>query len=77
VSTERKQMMLSDDPGAVALGAYCGACHAAPLPMRHTMAEWSPVVARMELHRLQRGFDPIPANDRAALLGFLQAGAKP
>ncbi|MDQ6950348.1 MAG: hypothetical protein Q9M26_01630 [Mariprofundales bacterium] len=76
ISAERKQLIASDDPGAVALRAYCNTCHAAPMPKRHRAAEWPSVVARMELHRMHRSYEKIGAGDRAVLLHFLQAGAK-
>jgi len=77
ISDARKQLNRSEAPGAVALRAYCNTCHAAPLPLRHTAAEWPQVVARMEIHRMHRSYEPIGADDRATLLKFLQAGAKP
>ncbi len=64
------------EPGAVALGKNCGSCHAPPNATRHTAAEWPQVVARMELHRVQRGLGEIAPDERALLLAFLQAGAK-
>ncbi|MDQ6963490.1 MAG: hypothetical protein Q9M13_01070 [Mariprofundales bacterium] len=64
------------DPAAIALQRNCSSCHAPPHGNRHTAAEWPQVVSRMELHRLQRGFDTIPPAERAALLALLQAGAK-
>lgn len=65
------------DPAAIALQAHCSACHAPPHADRHTAAEWPQVLSRMELHRLQRGFNTIPPAERALLLSLLQAGAKP
>ncbi|MDX8414236.1 MAG: hypothetical protein R8J85_09140 [Mariprofundales bacterium] len=65
------------DPAAIALHTHCSACHAPPSGNRHTVAEWPQVLSRMELHRLQRGFDTIPPTDRALLLSLLQSGAKP
>jgi len=65
------------DPAAIALHAHCSACHAPPSANRHTAAEWPQVLSRMELHRLQRGFDTIPPADRGLLLSLLQSGAKP
>ncbi len=63
-------------PGAKALREYCSACHAAPPARRHTAGEWPQVVARMELHRVQRGMGEIPEEARAQLIAFLKQGAK-
>ncbi|RMH49820.1 MAG: hypothetical protein D6682_08410 [Zetaproteobacteria bacterium] len=64
------------DPGLAALTRNCSACHAPPRAKRHTAAEWPQVVARMELHRVQRAMGPIPPADKKALLAWLVRGAK-
>jgi len=75
-ATNRQAQVLTG-PAAIALQKHCSACHAPPRADRHTAAEWPQVLSRMELHRLQRGFGPIPATERSLLLSLLQSGAKP
>lgn len=65
-----------ESPGARLLTTHCSGCHAAPLPDVHTAAEWPNVVYRMQQHRMHQAYDPLPQEDVATLIGYLQRHAK-
>lgn len=50
----------------------CSACHRPPQPQMHRAHEWPQVVARMEQHRAERGLAPLPRQERALILEYLQ-----
>lgn len=61
--------------GAKLLHRYCSSCHGAPQPSAHTAAQWPNVVARMEQHRVLRGFGPMDPHDLERLIDYLQHNA--
>lgn len=55
---------------------HCSQCHAPPHPGTHVAVEWSPVVARMRQHMVQRGLRDVTATEQESILHYLEAHAK-
>jgi len=56
---------------------HCSACHAPPSAKLHSSEEWTAVINRMDLHRLEARMPSLTDSDRAAVLAYLQSHAKP
>jgi len=50
----------------------CSQCHAPPQPTAHIRVEWPNVIARMQLHLVQRSMAPMPEADIAVLRRYLE-----
>lgn len=57
--------------------SFCARYHAVPSPMQHTADQWPFVVDRMKRYMYLRGMRMPDAQQTAALLEYLQAGAYP
>jgi len=55
--------------------AQCSECHVPPRTTAHTAAEWPSVIARMQLHRVQRRIAPMMAADMKAVRDYLVRNA--
>ena len=62
--------------GAQLMMRNCTPCHGAPQPTAHTASEWEGVVARMQQRRAAKGFPPIPGEEVAVIMEYLQAHAR-
>ena len=56
--------------------AQCSQCHAPSLPSAHTAAEWPSVIARMQMHRIERRIPPIMAADMVRVRDYLTRYAR-
>ncbi len=63
--------------GARLVAARCGACHAVPHPARLRATDWPAMLALMERRMGERGLAPLAADERRAILAYLQAHARP
>lgn len=61
--------------GAVLLKEYCSGCHGAPHPTDHVASHWPNVIARMQTHRIREAYNPVPDDDKAVILSYLQKHA--
>lgn len=53
----------------------CSGCHAPPLPGAHPAREWANVIARMQLHLVQRSMPPITVADMPVVREYLETHA--
>jgi len=51
---------------------HCSECHAPAQPSAHPASEWPNVIARMQMHRIQRSLGPVPAADIAVIRRYLE-----
>lgn len=70
------QEELSGLPGFQPYQHRCEACHGLPDPMLHRPSEWPGVVDRMGGHMTEAGLFPLSAEQRVAIVEFLQAASK-
>jgi len=66
------------DKGSHAFEVYahnCSECHAPPLPSAHPANEWPGVIARMQLHLVERSMAPIDPKDMLVVRDYLVAHA--
>jgi len=54
---------------------HCSECHAPAQPSAHPASEWPNVIARMQMHRIQRSLGPIPAADITVIRRYLESHA--
>jgi len=67
---------VADSPAARVFVDRCGVCHDVPHPARHDYAGWRYLVPVMERHMAERGMRGLSADERAAILGYLQKFAR-
>ena len=63
-------------PGARIVQAKCSQCHGPPQPSSHTAVEWPGVIDRMQMHRAQKAYTPLTAEEREVLLQYMRTYAR-
>lgn len=66
------------DAQSAAFAVYmrsCSECHAPPLPKVHLATEWPGVIARMQMHIVERSMAPITAADEKVIRDYLVSHA--
>ena len=61
-------------PGLQETQRMCSQCHALPSPTQHHPAAWPGIVARMENHMVASKRPTPTAQEREAIIGYLQSG---
>lgn len=67
------------EPDSAAAKVYvkkCGECHAPPAPTSHTVAEWPPIVHRMQYRRIAKGKGALTEPEFKVILEYLTTHAR-